>query len=75
MTELQKYAVTDSMRQYISKIRNPEKKDYALRYAIWLMRSKDDRQVIVAPVPFQLGAMAAQAVRMRLNAIAEGQPE
>lgn len=60
----------DNMLRYIARIRNANKKDYARRYAIWLCRSAEDRQVIVEPVPFQLSYMAAQAVRMNLNEIA-----
>lgn len=52
--------------QYIRQIRNPEKKDYATRYATWLARDEDDRNIVVEPQPFHLSAMAAQAVRNRL---------
>lgn len=59
----------DQATQYIGHIRNPEKRDYAKRYAIWLARSPEEREVITAPQPFHLGCMAAQAVRMRLDEI------
>jgi hypothetical protein len=55
----------EAMRKYIAHIRNAEKKDYAQRYAIWLMRN--DQSETVAPQPFHLSYMAAQAVRMSLD--------
>jgi hypothetical protein len=68
MTQQQK---AESMRKYIARIRNAEKKDYAQRYAIWLMRSPKDQETIPAPQPFHLSYMGAQAVRMSLTAITE----
>jgi hypothetical protein len=55
--------------KYIRAIRNADKRDYAIRYAIWMVRSEEDKQVVVEPVPFHLSCMAAQAVRMALNTI------
>ena len=56
--------------KYINRIRNAEKKDYALRFAIWLERSEADRETVPEPQPFHLGVMAAQAVRTNLYLIA-----
>lgn len=64
--------MTDAILKYIKSIRNTDKKDYATRYAIWLMRSPEERKVIVPPQYFHLSDMAAQAVRLRLYALTDG---
>ena len=70
MAGLDKVTPTAEMLKYINAIRNSDKRDYATRYAIWLMRG-EDKQGIVEPVPFHLTYMGAQAVRMKLNQLAK----
>lgn len=60
----------DAVLKYINRIRNAEKKDYAYRYAIWLARGPQD--IVPEPQSFHLSYMAAQAVRVKLNAIMSG---
>ena len=50
---------------YIKRIRNAGKREYATRYLKWILWG--------IPVPTYYGSyMAAQAVRMRLSAIMDG---
>ncbi len=60
---------TAAMLSYVNSLRNPNKKDYATRYAIWLERSEEDRTTVVEPRPFGLTYMGAQAVRTALHRI------
>ncbi len=53
--------------KYIGTIRNPAKRAYAEAYRAWLSDGAD----CVSPKPKQLGAMAAQSVRMRLAELAK----
>lgn len=57
------------MLNYIRAIRNSHKRDYAIRYAIWLTRDEENK-IRPEPQPFNLSEMAAQAVRMNLEKLA-----
>lgn len=60
--------VSDQMLKYIRGIKNSQKREYAVRYAIWLMRSENKNQTM-EPTPFNCSYIAAQAVRMRLETL------
>lgn len=64
--------MVNQLDAYVGSLRNPEKKDYAARYAIWRVRGGADAESVPAPQPFHMGTMAAQAVRMAIETIVKG---
>jgi hypothetical protein len=52
-------------QQYISRIRNKRKQEYARKYLAWYDKARLNRDT--CPEPDGLGVMAAQAVRMRIH--------
>lgn len=61
--------IAGEMLKYVRSLRNAEKRDYAGRYAIWMLRSDADRETVPEPRSFHLSYMGAQAVRTALYAI------
>ena len=62
-------------QQYIRRIRNTGKKSYAERYLAWLLISPEEQDRQGEPDYRGLPYMAAQAVRMHLDAITDWRVE
>ena len=63
-----KREITKAARAYIGRIRNRDKKEYAIRYFNYLVGFSHE------PEPANLSTMGAQAVRMQLHDIWNPKP-
>jgi len=59
----------NAIESRIRKYRNADKRDYAIRYANWLLTSTQDEEPTTG-----LSFMAKQAVRMDIRAIVRNDP-